>query len=288
MRANAATALLAGLTVFALACCPGLHAQSQDSSNAPAFEVVSIKPNRTASGGHSNDFHRDRYTARNVNAKSLILRAYGLTDYQLVGGPNWITSEYYDIDAKLDDSLAAQLQKLPRPEVVAQMQLVFQAMLADRFQLKISHEARELPIYALVVAKNGPKVTPRTVGSPASPPGQGKCCGTNSSSNGLDSTADGTGVPLTELAKILTRQPELGGRVVLDQTGLKGDYDFSLKWTTENLTASPDPGNSAPTQERAAPGLFTALQEQLGLKLEASKGQVEVIVIQHIERPSEN
>jgi uncharacterized protein (TIGR03435 family) len=264
----------------------------QSSSPSPSFEVATIKPNHSNESGHRDNFTRGKYMGRNVTVKSLIERAYGVSDYQLIGAPAWTSSDAFDIDAKMEDSAAAEMLKLPPAERTEQIKLIFQAFLADRFNLKIARETRELPIYALVVAKNGPKLTPSKLpplGSPSATPAQQATRGTDVTGKGLESTAVAKGVTLSQLVAILARDPELAGRVVQDETGLKGEYDFTLQWTRDNLSAG-DGAISADSsiKDASGPSLFTALQQQLGLKLEPKKGPVDTIIIQHIEKPSEN
>jgi uncharacterized protein (TIGR03435 family) len=167
-----------------------------------------------------------------------------------------------------------------------------QSLLAERFNLKVSHETRELPVYALVIAKNGPKLTPTTA-PPVAPPGDRPPGEPNPHNRGImmkgngDLTGSGTSISL--LADVLSRQQELGNRLVLDKTGLTGDYDWTLKWTPTSMSpASGADVTPPPAGDSSAPSLFTAIQEQLGLKLEPQKGKVAVVVIDHIDPPSAN
>jgi uncharacterized protein (TIGR03435 family) len=276
----------------------GISAHSARSQSATAqsnasasFEVAWIKPHDPKNEGHRDNFARGRYTGRNVSIKTLIERAYGISDYQLFGAPTWASSETFDIDAKVEDSAIPELQKLSPTQRTERIKLIFQAMLVDRFNLKIAHETKELPIYALVVAKNGPKLSPTKL-PPLSSDGtsaQQANRGSDVTGNGSDFTAVANGVTLAQLAAILAREPELGGRVVQNQTGLLGEYDFTLRWTRENLTAprGTETDTSA-TPDSSGPSLFAALQQQLGLRLEPKKGQADTIVIEHVERPSGN
>jgi uncharacterized protein (TIGR03435 family) len=172
---------------------------------------------------------------------------------------------------------------------------MIQSLLADRFKLRVSHETKELPVYALVVAKNGPKCQEAKPGD-TYPNG---IKGFDGRAQGAGSFRAGNGhltlqgYPISFLSLLLAERLD---RTVLDQTGLKGKYDIALKWTPdENLAATPsgpaggNPGADAAAQpDSSGPSIFTAIQEQLGLKLESTKGPVEIIVIDHIERPSEN
>ncbi len=250
------------------------------------FEVISIKPSKPGDDMIRLWMSPDKFTTQGQTIKEVIKFAYDIkSDEQFSGGPSWIDSEKYDIEAKEDEATAGKLQKLPMEEHANQIRLMVQAMLADRFKLRVSHETKEIPVYALVVAKGGPKMKeepPATTPDAIAHPrmfiqfmGPGQLAGTNIG-NGL-------------LADALTRQPELG-RLVVDETGLKGHYDWTLKWTPEQI----DPmfrgpaGAPAPPPDASGPSIFTALEEQLGLRLEARKGPVEVLVIDSIERPSPN
>jgi uncharacterized protein (TIGR03435 family) len=273
---------------------PVQSGSAQPNSVASAsFEVAWIKPHDPKTEGHRDNFARGRYTGRNVTVKSLIERAYGISDYQLFGAPSWADSDGYDIDAKIEDSAIPEMQKLTPEMRTARIKLIFQSMLAERFNLKIGHETKELPIYALVVAKNGLKISPTKLpplgSESATANAQRADRGSNVTGNGADFTAVANAVTLAQLAAILAREPELGGRVVQDQTGLDGEYDFTLRWTGENLAAPRGiESDTAGQSDSSGPSLFTALQQQLGLRLESKKGSVDTIVIEHIERPSGN
>jgi len=261
---------------------------------APVFEVASVKPGDPGNHQMMIRMGNGRFTTQNVPLKMLIQYAYGLkSDDQLSGGPGWLGSKTFDIDAKQDDAQAAEFQKLTQEKRTEQLRSMLQALLAERFKLQVSRQTKELPIYALVVAKGGVKMTPAppaptTVSTePAATTGKrpGRMMMTGRGQ------VTGEEVPVTTLADILSRQPETEGRVVVDKTGLTGNYSFALKWTPEP-GASPmgGPGGGAPPPpvEDGAPSFFTAIQEQLGLKLESQKGPVEVLVVDGAELPSEN
>jgi len=241
-----------------------------------------------------------RFRFENAPVIFLIARvAYDVRDFQILGGPSWIKSEMYTVDAKESDSLAEEMQKLPfekRPEIGG---LLVQSLLADRFKLKVHHETRMHPVYALVIAKNGPKLHEAIPGDTYphgfknldSPTGAGAIRTIATSER--ERAMSGQGIPIAALAPLLSRELQ---RTVLDQTGLKGKYDISLTWNPElslaGMAQGPESGRpggaSTPPPESSVPSIFTAIQEQLGLKLLSTKGPVEVIVIDHIERPSEN
>lgn len=278
-----------------------VRAPRQDVQSQPSFEVAIIKPNHTGSGSHHTDYDHGRFVAVNVTTKSLILRAYGVADYQISGALDWVTSDYYDINAKMDDAAADALAKLPPEQETVQYRLLFQKLLADRFKMQVTHEKKELPIFALVVAKGGIKFSPTKL-PPAGTPGTDSSSnsgqpqrGTSTTGNGRDSVATVYGEKLTAWADVLSRQPELEGRKAVDETGLTGEYDLTMKWSRQREGDRQERGSdrnegSGGVQpvDDSGPSLFTALQEQLGLKLEVRKGPVDTIVIVHIERPSDN
>lgn len=229
---------------------PRLGAQTQKT-----FDVVSIKPDKDGHGLDAGTQPGGRYTARNVPAQFLVTEAFGIKDFQIAGAPKWLNDERYDIVAKAST-----------PNQLSQEQLrpLHQAMLVDRFKLKFHREMKEFPTYSLVVGKNGPKFR-------QSPAGHAPNLGV-SSDNGRASMT-GQRMPMSALAQQLAG---MVGRTVTDNTGLKGDFDFRLAWA---------PGEASD----ALPDIFTALQEQLGLRLDIVKrGAVEVIVIESVERPSAN
>jgi uncharacterized protein (TIGR03435 family) len=206
-----------------------------------------------------------------------------------------VDSDAYDIDAKMDDDAAAAWQKLPEEDQAEQYRGMFQSLLADRFKLKVSRETKELPVFALVVAKGGIKFSPTKLppDDPAGTDSSGNAGqperGTSISGNGRETPATCNGVKMSAWAAALSRQPKVEGRLVLDQTGLTGEYDFAMKWARQRDSDFREGGGGAAVAlDTSGPSLFTALQEQLGLKLEAKKGPVDTIAIVHIERPSEN
>jgi bla regulator protein BlaR1 len=255
------------------------------------FEVASIKPDKTNDPGHVAIAARpDGLTMTNFSLVMLIKMAYGVRDDQISGGPNWFSSETYDIEAKPDSSVAEELQKLNPVQRTAEQMQMLRALLADRFQLTIHRENKELPVYVLVAAKNGPKIREAKPGDTypngimgaegRQGPGAG---GFQSQPGSLIAQA----VPISYLVKALSGQLD---RTVLDKTGLTGNYDFTLKWTPERQPAaySQQAADSGAAYEPPVTSIFAAIEAQLGLKLESQKGPVEVIVIDHVERPSGN
>jgi uncharacterized protein (TIGR03435 family) len=267
------------------------------------FEVASIKPNHSGTPGFRFTLPAGRLTATNVTVKRLIAWAYngnqaGLErrDDQISGGPNWINSERYDIDAKVEDSLVDEEKRVPFNQWADEVRLMVQSLLVDRFKLKVSYQTRELPIYVLVVVRSGAKLAEST-GSPVGPlganpprpePQKGPMMGMK------QGQVTAIGMPVGALAEVLSRQPELSGHLVVDHTGLKGNYDFTLQWTPEipdpvleGASGSQGPA-SASAPDSSGPSIFSAIQEQLGLKLESQKGPVNVLIIDHVEEPSPN
>lgn len=247
------------------------------TTQPPAFEVASIKPNKFGSGSSHSGFDDGRFTATNIQIKTLLqYDAYEIPGPQILGGPGWLGSERFDIEAKVDDTVVNQMKALDREQRNLLKQQMVQQLLADRFKLVVHRETKELPAYALVVAKSGPKLTASkdTGGS------------TGTSSNNGKLTA--TGVTMAKLAQTLTQilARELG-RVVIDKTGIDGKYDLALTWTPDDRSASMV-NTSKEASDPPGPSIYTALQEQLGLKLELTKAPVETLVIDHVEEPTEN
>jgi len=235
---------------------PAFAALLAAQTSPPAFEVASIKPHRT--GGDRSDTNvlpGGRFTGSNMSVRKMIRIALGVEDNLMTGAPAWIDSESYDIDARTAGAAAIT------PEL---LQPLILALLEDRFQFRFHRETRELPMLFLEVARNGPKLKP----ADAAPE--------PSMSNNLRGTkADLKAVKMSMpgLASFLTRQT---GRAVEDRTGIKGEFDVELVWDKDE------------TPDSAGPSLFAALQEQLGLKVNAGKGPVSTLVIDRIERASEN
>jgi len=243
------------------------------------FEVAAIKLNQSGSGNSNSDTENGRFTATNLSLKNLMQwEAYDIPASRILGGPRWLDSTRFDIEAKMDEATAAQLKALDRQQSQVQSQAIFQRLLADRFKLVVHWETRELPVYALVVVKSGARLQPAKDASGNS--------GTSVSSHDSAVQFKATGQTLEQLAQSLTSSAtqELG-REVIDKTGIVGKYDFALNWTRDTGAPSTAPDENA---KDTAPSIFTAIQEQLGLKLEPSKGPVKVLVVDHAEMPSAN
>jgi uncharacterized protein (TIGR03435 family) len=257
---------------------------AQDSAG-PTFDVSSIKPGSLGlPGGMIRWNPGGAVRVTNMSLKELIEQAYGVHPFQISGGPAWLDSARYDVNAKPENPRQSRIER----------DRMLQSLLADRFQLTIHRETRELPVYALVLARKdgklGPKLTeskegPCAVYDPANPPPfSAIVCGTtkfNPSHGWLTITSLPLDSPTKTLAQVL-------GRTVIDKTGLAGKYDMHLEWgPEENQLLQLPPGIPNPPPNDG-PAIFVAVQEQLGLKLESQKGPVEVLVIDRAEKPSEN
>jgi uncharacterized protein (TIGR03435 family) len=199
-----------------------------------------------------------------MSLKALIMMAYSnLTDSQISGLPGWTVNAQFDVEAKMDADTAASLARLPQGEQLNQRRLMLQALLADRFGLKVHRETKELPVYRLVIAKGGLKMQ-KTLANET--PGV----------SGARGQVTARGISIEVLSMILSGWAE---RTVVDKTGLTGSYDMNLRWT---------PDDAAGPSLDSGPTFFTAVQEQLGLKLEPSKEPMDTIVVDHVEGPSEN
>jgi uncharacterized protein (TIGR03435 family) len=238
------------------------------SAGAQSFEVASIKLSQPVSAERQiSGFQTPGGGRLNTSATSLrmlITFAYNVKDFQLSGGPGWANSEMYDIVAKADGNATPP-----------QLRLMLQTLLKDRFKLALRHETKDAPIYELVVAKGGSKIQEDTASARAR----------------LGMT--GPGKLIAQKASLAMFAPVLGtlaGRPVVDKTGLASTYTFNLEWTPAvgegGLTGPGGPDVAPP--DSSGPSLFTALQEQLGLRLQSAKGPIESLVIEGAEKPSEN
>jgi uncharacterized protein (TIGR03435 family) len=218
-----------------------------------AFEVASIKPNVSGSGHSSTNTSKGGVTMRNVSLKQCIEMAYDVKDYAL-SGPDWLGSEKFDIVAKP-----------PSDTPEDQFGPMLQSLLADRFKMTVHRESKTLSAYALVVGKNGPQLQKAEAGEGSH---------MNNDGNNGKSKLTGQRVSMPRLADFLSRQLD---RPVIDMTELPGVFDLKLEWADERQATA------------EGPSLFTALQEQLGLKLEARKLPVEILVVDHVAKvPTEN
>lgn len=232
---------------------------------ATSFEVVSVKPSNPRCPGMSVGEPLGRFWAHCVTVWGLIYNAYDVRSFRdhPPGLPGWADSDLFDVDAKTDEQTATAMLKLSREAVERQQQLMLQSLLADRFHLRVHYESKIEPVYELAAAKGGPKVTPW----PAEQPPRGSSLGPGA--------IRVQGQPIAMLTMWLS---QVAGRMVLDKTGLTGKYDIYLKWTPDDQQGTADAG----------PTLFTALQEQLGLKLQPAKAPISSLVIDRVEQPSGN
>jgi bla regulator protein blaR1 len=305
----------------------GASEQQPQAAAPKSFEVASIKPSAPIADGRMmvrmGTSPGGRWTASGVTPSMLIQQAYDVREYQISGGPGWLTTERYDIVAKAET-----------PDVDREtLRVLLQSLLAERFNLQIHRETKELPIYELVVGKGGHKlhkseIQPDT--QPADPAKTGEGAGASrarggagpagAAANPSGGTGQGIGgglgtgagappkgasmirmgrgqlnaqsVPITAIVQMLAQQL---GRPVIDKTEIKGNFDFNLQWTPDETQRGMGIGgldrpaaDSPLPADTSGPSLFTAVQEQLGLKLEASKGAVETLVIDRVEKASGN
>jgi uncharacterized protein (TIGR03435 family) len=235
----------------------------------PAFEVATIKPSKPDAQGHAITWDGTRFITKNTSLSALISFAYGVHPKQILGQPAWFDSEKFDISAKPDTPGAPNKQ---------QLQAMTKKLLADRFQLKFHNEKKDLPAYVLVPGKGAPKLTAAAADAGSLPGlffrGLGKLVVHNGN--------------MDDFTEIM--QEAVLDRPVVDHSGITGRWDFTLDWTPDESQFSglgikvPPPTDKAD----APPPLFTAIQEQLNLKLDATRTAVQVMVIDHVERSSEN
>jgi len=256
------------------------------AAGSPSFVVATIKlsdPNRPDNKSSIGLSPGGSFSARSMSLKQLVefVQDFGYidVDQRIVGGPKWLGSAKFDIKAKCDEATARGFGTMPAKQRIRTEQDMIQAMLADRFKLRTHHETRRLPVYALVQTKSGSKM------KPSAKAGEEKLGGTD----GPPGNWKGNDVAMAELAGDLSSLPEIGGRIVIDETGLMGRFDFTLKWPPDpTMGAAPSGPDSGTHSDSSAPSLLTALQEQLGLKLEIKKEPVDVIVIDSAELPTPN
>jgi uncharacterized protein (TIGR03435 family) len=264
--------MVCGVAAIAWLSTGAISSAQSNASERPHFDVASIKPN---SDGDYRVYVADnlggRFSATGISFRLLMRYGYDVQDFQIMGGPRWLGTDRWDVEAKAEGTQ----NRLP----AEQQKHMIQALLADRFKLKVHFEKQKLtPAYALVVERSGPKF--------------------------MDSTGDaafevrvGRGhialrkARLTALTAQLTRQL---GRQVADKTNFNGEYDIVLDWTPEAGESSAIPGQPGPPPEVQSPGedpkpsIFTALQVQLGLRLQATKAPLDVLIIDHVEKPAAN
>jgi bla regulator protein BlaR1 len=285
-----------GVTAFGVMRVTPMYGQILHATEPrPSFAVASIRPSPPDEDIAGRDFRADSFTTKAMTLKQIISYAYGLTfDHEISGGPNWIRTDKFDIEAKPDEAETVTLSKLSHDDLDEQMRLRVQSLLTERFKLTVSFQKKDLPLYDLVMAKGGLKCTKETPDSPLSaasrprfrwsaappppPPPPGYTPPTPDEARSLAQQPlhlRTKGWPFWLVVTTLSHQPELGGRPVFDETGLDGSYDCEASWSREG-------------SEGTGPSFFTAIQEQMGLKLQPAKGPVEVLLIDQIQLPSEN
>jgi uncharacterized protein (TIGR03435 family) len=227
----------------------------------PDWEVVTVKPSDPNDNGYQRiRFHGQHVMLLDHTVEDILLIGFGVQKSQLAGEPSWVKTERWNVDG---------VSNVEGEPSMRQLQEMMQKILTERFSLKLHHEQQVMPVFALTVARGGQKLAPNT-----SDP-NGWMDQQNSVSNGRDVEAL-KNTSMADLALILQFRVD---RPVVDETGLKGRYDFKLQWTTDE-TREPTPD--------APPGLFTAIQEQIGLKLKPTKAPADVLVIDQMERPGAN
>jgi uncharacterized protein (TIGR03435 family) len=256
------------------------------SAAAPlAFDAISIRPSKSTTTTTNNGIEIERmftrttpdgYSVENATLKYLIMEAYSVKWDSIIGGPGWIASDHFDIEAKVTPAADAPPPKLTS----AQRKQMIQSLLANRFNLVVHNETKDAPIYELGLAKSGSKLPISTSGDTFA-----------KGFKGIDDNPVPIGYPVllsfghlfgqaVTIASLIDYMTSTLHRPIVDKTGLTGKYDLSLEWTPDN---TPDDSPLA-----GGPSLFTAVQEQLGLKLISTHGSVKTLVIDHIERPSPN
>jgi uncharacterized protein (TIGR03435 family) len=302
IRASALAAILAGALSFTLTRPIAAHAQlnlplahaPQNSAAAPTapkyqFEVISIKPTQTRGSSFVSGFTADGYRASHDTIMLVIVQAFGVSAFSITGAPPWLSDESYDIEAKMDEATAEAMKAMSPDQRKAAQRQMLQAMLADRFALKTHSETVDGSVYALTTGKDGAKLQAADPGKAFQlmGPDGGSVSGVITRGRGSEGgrRLNATSVNMAYFVKALTvelRKP------VIDKTGLTGTYDFTLEFAPEQAPRAESDDSGAPPSEPGAASIFTALQQQLGLKLEAGRGPVQKFVIDHIERPSGN
>ena len=256
------------MSVFRSVLCLGIAAGLSTCAQQ-LFEVASIKPANPETRGYSLvSTPGGKVVGANMSLKLLIAEAYHVPDFLVFGGPSWIESEKFDLNASAG-----------RETKPGELRVMLQALLADRFALKIRHEQKELPVYVMTKAKKGDAWGPELHSADAGDCANKKSCGGLSVSN--RSRIFGQKAPIEQLPEMLRW---IMGRPVIDETGLKGLFDIDLNWTPDQSQAR---SSDAP-KETDGPSIFTAMQEQLGIRLESRKRSIDVLIAEHAEKPSAN
>ena len=265
------------------------------AASMPSFAVVSVRPTNPNQELSHGGVSPDSYSAERTTMEQVLAYAFGLGyEHELINAPSWLTHEHFDVQGKLDDDQVASLRKLGRDDREERMRRMVQSMLTERFNLRYHFETRELPVYLLEIAKGGLKCPRDTTSPPAiadpsrprfrwsaaaapPPPPPGWLPPSPSQQKTLMQSLHmrTKGWPFWLIVATLSHQTELEGRPVIDKTGLEGAYDCEMKWSQAESDGTDQ-------------FFFTAVRDQLGLRLQPSKGPVEVLVIDSISRPSAN
>jgi len=258
-----------------------LEVQAPQRSSEPKFDVASIKINATNDGIVFDQAQKGRFTLAGYTLAAMIRSAYGLQEFQIIGGPDWINAERFNVEATYTEDSAGGR---------ARTDLMLRTLLAERFRLAAHNETRERPVYALVLARDDRRLGKQLQKSATD-------CAT---AKGADSCSTSLGPgfmrlrgrTMAQFADALSRLTMTGGgslnRLIVDRTGLEGQYNLTLQFTPENTPpAGAAPRGFQPVDPNG-PSIFTALQEQLGLKLDSQRAAVNVLVVDRAERPTEN
>jgi uncharacterized protein (TIGR03435 family) len=260
-----------------------LPSQTLNTAREPTFEVSVVRLSKPDAQNSSLNLGEDRLQAQNMTLQSLVQFAYRLSsgsDDQILGGAKWMKSTRFDLEGKLDAETAAKISKMKNDERLETLRGMLKALLSNRFQLKLHQETRTLPVVRMQAIGETKlvKFEAPSEGSTGAKTWQGL-------HNDGRGHIEGRGADLKMLANILASQPEIGGRLVIDQTGLPehARFTFELKWTPERLDGTQGNSSDAPGMS-----LFAAMREELGLKLTAGKAPIDVVVVDHVEMPDEN
>ena len=246
------------------------------AASTSVVDIASVKPIEQSSGSFSINSHADSIKADGV-VSHMIEFAYNLHSFQIAGGPGWLTTATWEVSAKVDQP-PADWSTLSNDAHLAIQRQRMAAVLAQRFALKCHPGTRELPVYNLVLAKSGSKLTPTSADAE-------KKGSFSSHGEAASVRMEGAGATTEQLAANLSRAL---GRTVIDKTGLAGSYDFTLTYANDPAAGSPAAAPESASDSASGPTIFTAIEEQLGLKLESAKGPVPVLVIDSVQKPTAN
>ena len=264
--------------------------QGQTATPRPQFEVASIKTNNTgAQRAMIRPSPGGRLSVENFSLKMLVTFAYNLRDFQVSGGPGWMNADRFDIVAKAETNVPPD-----------QMRPLLQTLLEDRFQLAAHRETKEVPIYALVIGKGGPKLDESKDGDCTAipsegmrPPGRGEKMPNYCGSFMIGPRS--INASRTSMQQMAMSLSGIMGRTVVDKTGFQGTFNIHIEWMPDESTAglagivgAGVPGQPLPVADGSGASIFTVLQEKMGLRLESQKGPVEILVVDRAEKPSDN